>query len=267
MRVDGHAVGESESRKRVPVPIGHDGRCPVGAIDVEPEILPPADRGDPLEGIDAPGVGRACRPDDRERPISGAAVLGDHRLEVAGAHPEAIVGRDDSKVRRADPEQFDRLADAAMALVRDVDTEPWPTGEALLALVPAGASVAGRGEAGQVGHRAAGDKNAARGCRETDHVAKPVEDLVFQVDGRVVRDIAMRVHGGSKRVAEDRHDVSGRADPCPEPAVVVPERVRGDLVAEGLQQLRRLRSLGGKRPGSQRPGDIRWHGAKDRPVR
>ena len=59
VRVDGHAVGESESRKRVPVPIGHDGRCPVGPIDVEPEILPPADRGDPLERIDAPGVRRA----------------------------------------------------------------------------------------------------------------------------------------------------------------------------------------------------------------
>ena len=127
--------------------------------------------------------------------------------------------------------------------------------------------MAGRREAGEVGHRAAGDEDAARGDRETDHVAKPVEDLTFQVDGRVVRDVAMRVHRGSKGLAEDRHDVGGRADPCPEPAVVVPERIRRDLVAESLEQLRRRRALGGKRPGSQCPGDIRWDGAKDRPVR
>ncbi len=105
------------------------------------------------------------------------------------------------------PEQFDRLADAAVALVGDVDTEPWATGKALLTLVPARASVPGRREAGQVGHRAARDKNAARGGRKTDHLPKPVQDLTFEVDGRVVRDVAMRVHRGPKGLSEDRHDV------------------------------------------------------------
>ena len=186
---------------------------------------------------------------------------------IGDAHPEAIVGRHHAEVRRADPEQLDRLADAAMTLVRDVHAQARPAGEAILAVVPARPRVAGRCETGQVGHRAAGDEDAARCGREADHVAKPVEDLPFQMDGGVVGDVAMRVHRGSQRVPEDRHDVGGRADPRPEPAVVVPQRVRRDLVAERLQQLGGFRTVVGKRSGSQRPGEVRRDRPKDRPVR
>jgi len=138
-----------------------------------------------------------------------------------------------------------------VALPREIERQIRAVAQTIAAHVPAvleGGAVAGRGESGERGHRAAADEQAhgALGVGgEADELHQPAYGAALQIDRGVVAPGAAGVHGGGQQFGQDAHGRGGRVDPAEEARVAVAHGVRQDLPREGVQDsLRRQASLG-----------------------
>ena len=89
--VEGERVGLLDPGQQPPALGGEDGRGAEGAVDVEPQPLGPAQRGQVGQRVDAAGAGRPRGGDDAERPPPGRPVGRDRLGHHAGRQPELVV--------------------------------------------------------------------------------------------------------------------------------------------------------------------------------
>jgi len=79
-------------------------RGAVGAVDVHPQAVLVAERGDVSQWVDAAGVHRAARRDDREGLAAGGAVGANGLAQVCEAHAVALIGGDETQILASEPE-------------------------------------------------------------------------------------------------------------------------------------------------------------------
>ena len=125
----------------------------VGAVDVEPEVLGGAEVGDLGQGIDGAGVGGAGVGDDRQGQEPGGAVGLDGAGQFARIEALAGVGVEAADAIADDPQRARGAVDRGMGLVGAIEHRAGPVGF--------GESLAGDGQGGEVGQRAAADEQPA----------------------------------------------------------------------------------------------------------
>ena len=95
VRVERDRVGALDPAEALPAAIGEMEEAAVGGVDVHPEVLGLGDVGHRVHRIDRARVGGPRGGDDEERPPAGGPILGDHRLQRLGVHPELRVDGDE----------------------------------------------------------------------------------------------------------------------------------------------------------------------------
>ncbi len=125
--------------------------------------------------------------DDAERLQPGRAI-GRDRCDQ-GRHAKAMLGidRDQPQAVAAQAQELERLGDAAVRLARGVAHQPHrPALQPLAPDVAAGMGLPGGGQADHGRHRGATDEQAAGVVRQAHDLARPVDDLALDIDGRML---------------------------------------------------------------------------------
>ena len=125
--------------------------------------------------------------------------------------------------------------------------------------------VSRRGDAYEVGDRAAAHEQAAGISGEVEHFREPADDLPFDEGRRLVvsRDVA--VHRGGEQV---RQQPDGRAvahDPAPEARMNIARRIGKDVLLEDLVNLFHRRRFA-RQAGLERLTGVRGGALPDRPL-
>jgi hypothetical protein len=153
VRIEDDRVGRLDPGQGGPAAAGELKEPAVGAVGVEPEILPGRELAERADRVDGPGLGAAGVGDEEERPQPGGPVLGDHAGGRAGVHPQAGGDRHDPDPGRREPGDPRGLRHAVVGVRRYVER---PAAEVLAEPV-----VTGGHDRRQGGHRPAGGDQAA----------------------------------------------------------------------------------------------------------
>ena len=195
----------------------HDGERADGAVDVEPECLPPRDAGKRRQVIDGAGIDAARRADQQEGGQAGAAVLGDGDVEGIEVDPMAVVCGNDMQRRGAQPGQIHGLRNAAMRGRRRVGNEAFAARRhSLAAHIEAQCARARDQHAEQVRHRRAGDEQPARAVGEFEQLAQPARDLPLDFDRHMVAAAEIGIEAGSQHLRQHAGHVAAAVHPAHE---------------------------------------------------
>ena len=96
----------------------------VGAVDVQPEVLLAAERGELAQRIDGAGDTEPPVADDEEREQAVCAVGRDRVPQRGDVHAQRRVGRDPAQGLGAEPEHVGRLLHPGVGLGRAVHAQP-----------------------------------------------------------------------------------------------------------------------------------------------
>ncbi len=219
------------------------------AVDVEPEsfaIGDPGQRGEVVDRADVHGSGGSG---DEERGQAGRAILRDRGLERGQVDLEALVHRHQPQRGLAEAGQVHRLRDAVVRARRRVGDEArLRRGQAVAAHVRAERPGARDQHGHQVGHRRAGDEQAAGRRREREQLAHPVQHLLLDLERDLVAPTEVGVQAGGQHLGQRAHRRAAALHPAHEAGVRVAGGVGQDVAHEGVvhgrEIGRRLRQRG-----------------------
>ncbi len=122
--IDGDRIGEAEG-PQVVGSLGHRrGESAVGAVDMEPDAVLPAEGGDLGQRVDGAGAHRSGGADHQTRHVAGGDVGLDLPPERADVHPELAVGGNPADRLGAEPSHVSGLLQPGVGLGRAVDPQP-----------------------------------------------------------------------------------------------------------------------------------------------
>ncbi len=249
----------SRPQQRLAPALRQDGRGAVGAVDVQPDVLRGAQRGQLPEGIDGPGVGRAGVRHHAQRPAPGRPVVGQHAAQVG--QREAQLGVRGHRAALVAPEAQDAqgLGQRGVGLVGAVDRRR-RVGTALRHL-------ARRGHGREVRHRTAAQQDAPSALGQAAQLAQPVDHDQLDLRGRAGgQPVAHEdVVGAGQQVAHDAHEVGRARHEGVEARVVGVEGGREDVAHEQVEQRGGVGPRFVKRASQERGGlGARPHAGGDR---
>ncbi len=233
--VDDGRVGPSQSGE----PRGQFGQAggeqAVGPVDVEPHVGLSGKVGQRVEGIDRPRVGRARRTHDGHGHEAGLPVSGDGPGDGVDVHPLAVIDRDGVDTVPAQTEDGGRPGNGVVGFHRGVDptrsVDPVGRGVDAPGLVR---GLAGGPETDEVGHRAAGRKEALVAGRHPQERLQPLQGQSLEV-GRGGQQVAMGAGGGRRQVGQHARGRRSVLDPAREPRLADPRSVGDDEPTQLVQ--------------------------------
>ena len=248
MRVERQRVGPRQPGQQRPQRLDQMEEGAVRPVDVVPEPLATAQRGDRLQRVDGAGVGRPGRRGDQERPQPHAAVLCDGRAQGVDPHAEMLIDRDRPHPIGQDAGQPGRLGDRGVGLRRGVEDTRAEVGPQQ--------PLAGTEDGVEGGHRAAGGEQAACGGREAHPVAEPVQHVGLQLHQRRggLPDAGEAVDAVGDQVGQHRREQAAAGDVGQVAGGGRVERAGDPVAEERVEQLLQLGPLlgAGSRSARQR---------------
>ncbi len=173
MRIERGRVRPFDPGQHAPPLLAQHEQAAIGAVDVEPGAVPPAEVGDIGERVDRAGIDRARRGDDQPGPDAVGLVASPAPRR---ARPRACGGARRSRRSGAAPGGGRR---SASALSMQWWAERAQIDGAAALLVP---GFAGGDDGGEIGHASAGGQGPRGGRREADHPGEPGGGGVLQPD-------------------------------------------------------------------------------------
>ncbi len=170
--IGGDGVGQLDATDQVEMGGRGGGPEAEGAVNVQPGTALLSQCGDFGERIDCAGVDVAGLSADDAGSLMRAQVVG----QRVGAHAALVVGRDFVHAIGAETEQAQGHGDGVMRFFVDCDLDGRSAEETVGFDVPACVgedAMTGSGEAGEVGHLAAGDEAEAHGGGQAGELAQP----------------------------------------------------------------------------------------------
>ena len=116
MRIGAVTVGELQAVVDPAVLGNKRGDATHRGVDVQPQLLTPADLSDLWSGVERRRTRRSARGADEERNEAVGAVLGDHPRKFVGAHCERVVMSDDAHPCAADASDAQTFLGTAVCL-------------------------------------------------------------------------------------------------------------------------------------------------------
>ncbi len=269
VRVGGPRIGCLIAGDEVPGPRGRRREQAERAVDMHPGAVPASglDRG--TEGVERTGMDVA-RLQDHDRRAGAAGRPGprrQRRFERIGIDAALVVGGDD--FGRAEAEVTQRQVDGVVPFRADEHPDPRRPGQPVGGDLPACLvqhRVPRGGQAGEVGHRGAGDEADPAACGQPEHVEQPALRHVLDRGERGCRQEQARVlvPGADQPVGGQGRRVRAADDEPVEPA----RRHRGEAGLAGpgeeVDDLRRfcraVRQAGAERGGDLGHGGLRRDG-------
>ena len=86
------------------MPLAEAGRSAMGRIDVQPDVVPPADVGHVSQQIKGPDGRRTGAGADGHHRLSAAAAIAEHVVELLRVHPPPLVQAYSHDLTRPQPE-------------------------------------------------------------------------------------------------------------------------------------------------------------------
>ena len=121
VRIEYHRIGALDATEEPPALLGQQEEPAIRAVHVIPAPLPRGDVGDRVQGIHRAHVGRAGGGDDEPGTQPGSAVGRDGLGQRVGTHPIARVHGDSPHRGLREPGDPERLLDAMVRLVGEVN--------------------------------------------------------------------------------------------------------------------------------------------------
>jgi hypothetical protein len=262
-RSNAREIGVLEARDERPQ-LGHQGRERAErAVDMEPEVLCSAQRGEGVQVVSGSGIHRPRVADDADRAPACRLVLRERvaqRVQI-----DRVVAGDGDAAQRivAEAQELDGFAHRGVCFARPVHRQSLMLAQPILAHVESGARVPRNRQAHEVRHRTAGHEQAMRPGRHSQQLHQPADDLVFHDRGCVVEFGDLRVHPGREHVGEHRHRGPGPDHPAPEAGMDVAGGVGKHIALELVVDVGRRGRRTWRRTG-QPPAHRSGNGAPDR---
>ena len=205
VRVEGDRVGAFDPMEPLSSSVGEMEEAAVRGIDVHPQILRLGHVGHRVHRVDRSGVRGTGGRHDEERSVSGAAVLGHHRLERLGVHPKLRIDGHESHRATRHPGDRGGLRHGRVRLLAHVVRS---VAEVFELHVTCG------DDRREVRDRAAGREDAARLVRVAEEVAEPPDHVLLDLDQprRDLPEVREAVHGHREELPERRRVQTATGD-------------------------------------------------------
>jgi len=117
----------------------------------------------------------------------------------------------------------------------------------------------------QIRHRCAGNENAARRFREAEHLARPFDDLTFNLKRNMVAAAEIGIEPGRQHFRQHADRTAAAVHPSHESGMNVAGRIRQDEIGELAVDFAELRGLPRKLRVKPRANFVRYR-LPDRPI-
>ncbi len=233
MEVEGDGVGALDALEQGLELRRHHSERAYGAVDVEMQAIPGGDFRQHGQVVDGAGVHRASRAHQQERLKAGGPVLRDGLFDGHVVHGPGRIGVDQPQAVRAETGHFHGARNAVVGRLRGVGSQSsLGRRHALEARRQSEGSGPGDQHGHEVGHRGAGDEEAAGGLRQAGQLGHPAGDLAFDLDRRLPAAAEVGIEAGGQHLGGQADHRAGPVHPAHEAGVQVAGLERHDVAKE-----------------------------------
>ncbi len=215
VKIEGDRVGALDAAQLRPQALREIRGCAERAVDVKPQTFALREIGQLVERIDCADVDRARISHDEKRAQSRGAIARDRLRNGVRLRAMVVIHGQHAQIRRAQARIFKRFAYASVRRSgRVADELRGVLVESAFAHVVPECARARDQHRRKVCGRRADDEQSACALRPAEEIAKPCDDLPFDVNRTVIAPADVRIHHRRKHVGQR----AGRRSRCRAPS-------------------------------------------------